>query len=128
MHDKSTQRHTLGGRVAELANHLAGCIIHEIRLGSFPPGAVIMAERDLWRWAHELRTANQPPTSSKRQVAVVVLVELDGHRDPGWLAETLIATVSTAGSDATGWHVIHATVHPDPVAIFGDDHDQRASQ
>jgi hypothetical protein len=118
MPDKSTQRRQLGRRVADLAWELAVCIAHAIELHQEPPGAVIMAERDVWRWAERLRRATPQASQNgigSRQVAVVVLVEITGNRDPGWVGQDLVRAIG-GGGDC--WQVRHHTVHPDPAAIY----------
>jgi len=118
MPDKSTQRRQLGRRVADIAWELAVCIAHAIELREEPPGAVIMAERDVWRWAERLRRATPQASDNgagSRQVAVVVLVEITGNRDPGWVGQDLVRTTGRRGDC---WQILHHTVHSDPAAIY----------
>ncbi len=118
MQDKSTQRRQLGRRVAELAWDLAVSIAHAIELREQPPAAVVMAERDVWRWAEVLRRATPHVAENgiaARQVAVVLLVEVTGNRDPGWVGQDL---VRATGNQGDCWQVLHHTVHPDPAAIY----------
>jgi hypothetical protein len=117
MQHKSSQRRDLGNRVAAIAWQVAEAIAAAIELGTEPPTTVIMAERDLWRWAERLRRA-APQTSTpeaSRIVAAVLLVETNSPRDFGWLAQDII---QTAGSQGDTWRVRHATIHPDPTAIY----------
>jgi hypothetical protein len=117
MQHKSSQRRSLGNRVAAIAWQVAEAIAAAIELGVEPPATVIMAERDLWRWAERLRRA-APQTGApdpSRMVAAVLLVEVDAIRDFGWLAQNII---QTAGSQGETWRVRHATIHPDPAAIY----------
>ena len=118
MPDKSTQRRQLGRRVADIAWELAVSIAHAIELREEPPIAVIMAERDVWRWAERLRRATPHASQNgtgTRQVAVVVLVEITGNRDPGWVGQDL---VRATGRQGDCWQILHHTVHPDPAAIY----------
>jgi hypothetical protein len=118
MQDKSTQRRQLGCRVADLAWELAVSIAHAIELREEPPAAVIMAERDLWRWAEQLRRAVPHPTENGigvRRVAVVLLVEITGNRDAGWVGQELMRA---AGLSGDCWQVRHHTVHTDPTEIY----------
>ncbi len=118
MPDKSTQRRQLGRRVADIAWELAVSIAHAIELREEPPGAVIMAERDVWRWAERLRRATPQASDNgagSRQVAVVVLVEITGDRDPGWVGQDL---VRATGRQGDCWQILHHTVHSDPAAIY----------
>ena len=118
MPDKSTQRRQLGRRVADLAWELAVSIAHAIELREQPPAAVIMAERDVWRWAERLRRSSSQASGNgagSRQVAVVLLVEITGDRDPGWVGQDL---VRATGFEGDCWQVRHHTVHPDPAAIY----------
>jgi hypothetical protein len=118
MPDKSTQRRQLGRRVAAIAWELAVSIAHAIELREEPPGAVIMAERDVWRWAERLRRATPQASQNgigTRRVAVVVLVEITGNRDPGWVGQDL---VRATGHQGDCWQILHHTVHPDPAAIY----------
>ncbi|HZD67616.1 MAG TPA: hypothetical protein VFA45_01445 [Actinomycetes bacterium] len=117
MQHKSSQRRDLGNRVASIAWQVAESIAAAIELGVEPPVTVIMAERDLWRWAERLRRA-APQTdlpSASRIVAAVLLVEVDAVRDFGWLAHNI---VQTAGPEGDTWRVRHTTIHPDPAAIY----------
>ena len=118
MQDKSTQRRQLGRRVAELAWDLAVSIAHAIELREQPPAAVVMAERDVWRWAEVLRRATPHVAENgiaARQVAVVLLVEVTGNRDPGWVGQDL---VRATGHQGDCWQILNHTVHPDPAAIY----------
>jgi hypothetical protein len=118
MPDKSTQRRQLGRRVADIAWELAVCIAHAIELHQEPPAAVIMAERDIWRWAERLRRATPQASENQtgsRQVAVVLLVEVTGDRDPGWVGQDLVRATGQRGDC---WQVVHHSVHPDPAAIY----------
>src|SRR6266508_849761 len=117
MPDKSTQRGQLGRRVADIAWELAVCIAHAIELRDEPPAAVIMAERDVWRWAERLRRAAPDSTAQagSRRVAVVLLVEVADNRDLGWVGQDL---TRATGGEGNGWHVRHTTVHPDPAALY----------
>ena len=117
MQHKSIQRRDLGNRVASIAWQVAESIAAAIQLGIEPPTTVIVAERDLWRWAEKLRRA-APQTGTpgaSRVVAAVLLVEVDGAGDFGWLAQNI---VQTAGPQGDTWRVRHATIHPDPTAIY----------
>ena len=116
MQHKSNQRRNLGDRVADLAWEVAACIARAIELQEEPPTGAIFAERDLWRWAERLRrAAPQPTTPTTRQVAVVLLVQLTGDRDPDWVAQDL---AGQAGQTGDGWQLRHHSVHPDPAALY----------
>ena len=118
MPDKSTQRRQLGRRVADVAWELAVSIAHAIELREQPPAAVIMAERDVWRWAERLRRSSSQASDNgagSRRVAVVLLVEVTGNRDPGWVGQDLVRATGDGGDC---WQVRHHTVHPDPAAIY----------
>ena len=114
----STQRRTLGDTVAGLAEQTAIAIARAITLGIEPPSAVLIAERDLSRWAHALRrTGPTRPAlpQGSRYVAVALLVAVADDRDPTALAE---AVVRTAGRVGTGWHITHISAALDPATIF----------
>lgn len=117
-HDSSQWRE-LGDRVARLADALAGCATRAIQLGTYPPTAVVIAERDLWRWAETLRRTHggQPAAAGQGgHVAVALLVAVDGYRDPTAVADAIVRAAGQAGG---WWRIRHATTYPDPAAIFG---------
>jgi len=130
MRHESTDLASLADAVADTAERVWAHIVTAIRLRNHPPGAVLFCERDLWRWHRTLRQAAGVPTpaaagGASRQVAVVLLVELATPRDLDLLAQQVVNTQGPAGD---GWRILHRSTHPDPAAIFGDDHDQRASR
>ena len=124
--DKSTHWRELGDRVARLAQDLAGCAARAHELGCIPPAAVVIGERDLWRWAETLRQTNQPPAADPgRLVAIALLVAVDDRRELTAVADTI---VRAAGRQGGWWHIRHVTAYPDPAAIFDlDDGGQVAA-
>ncbi len=116
MQHKSIERRHLGDRVAGLAWEVAACIARAIELQEEPPTGAIFAERNLWRWAERLRRAAPQHTKpAARQVAVVLVVEIAGSRDPDWVGQDL---VRAAGESGDGWQIRHHSTHPDPAAIY----------
>jgi hypothetical protein len=124
--DKSIHWRELGDRVARLAADLAGCAAHAHELGGVPPAAVVIGERDLWRWAETLRQASTPPPAADhgRLVAIALLVAVDGRRELTAVAD---AIVRAAGRQGGWWHVRHVTAYPDPAAIFNPSHPATAT-
>ncbi len=121
--DNSRQWRELGDRVAQLADGVAGCATRALQLGAYPPAAVVIGERDLWRWAAALQRTSTPPATTSvttpdttEYVAVALLVAIDGHRDPIAVGDAIRRTAAPGGG---WWRVCHVTAYPDPAAIFG---------
>jgi hypothetical protein len=53
--EKSTTRDQLAARVVAIAEQVAECAAAALTLGDDAPSAIIICERDLRRWAEQLR-------------------------------------------------------------------------